>query len=1812
MSAGSSINVVCGTVSIENGKVLGTITDDSGGVGTTTITKIGGQIGDNANDTANVTLTGTQDSFTQSDGSIEGATTISMKNSGITYRNSFNNQTNGKIIGNATSGTALKVTMTEGGNTFSQSGNNASITEKVEILITRNASTDRTLAEQLNNVLNVSDASWIADAGGNKADAKPTITMQGGLASINQFGSSKINGTTTITTEGAYYSINALGQREYTGNKYTQSGTASVNENVQVFMKDGHSTYELTDSASVNSGILTGGVDGDGVRVSMTEGDNRYLQHGSSSINSVGNSETIISFTGGSNSLYGMYESATINQNTTIDLKTAENNRFHMFYTTGDTDGVATSLKIADNSTVNMDQGSSEGNYFLMEAGTISSRGALVNFAAGTNDGNVINMNGAGTNKNVFTQLGGRVSYAGQNSGTTVKDTAKINLNGEKSTLNIFELSTTNDVDNAAYNDYTVYIGSNDSVDATNNTSIHGIYHQDGGRKNNYVTITGGQNLFWVSGYADYDADTVINPGSGTVTGNNVAVIDLKPSTTPGTQGHSLLSSRVGSNLDTVHTTDPAFTGTLDMSNTKSGSNNIFLANGDVYGDITTSGEAASGSKSVTNVYVGYVNEDSGNNQGYNWYYNNDYDLTKLSSGVIPNNGDTHAGPELGPYFGMSYINQTANNHLEVKSILGGGGDMHVQVTAGNAYNIKGIVGAADDVIDAGMFNVASGSLPYNYPYMISNLIYREGFAANASAKYSWIYQGTTSPGALPTNTNHDYRDFRYTTHFSNDRNYQVYSVLNQDLVNVGAYVDDRNNGAYLFHSPTNVTIGAITDKWTLDNSYGAIDLSSTTEFMPVMWSSNGTVLRDNHTTLYYDNPANYGPHTYSEFYKGKQAQITAGMVNVYAGSKLTIHQNFDATDASLVAFNQSDENDARRNIIDNLNIIGAPDENEEDCEDCGYTTKADHRAIVTLDRTTIHTLTDGVAITHYQDRKNAGYTTRDSITSNVVVGTNGILQGFGEFKSATDHSPKHANVIGDVAVLAGGMIRPYDGAVQDEVTGEQTSGIFVMHGNALSGKPGYSPTFSKDITNLMGVTMKIDGKMYFESMSRLSTRLFAVEDGDNVLRVISDGRDTTIGNDRYTPLGEIATVRKYWGDSLEVTKEIDFNEVAYSSIYLQNGVFNPFSPAELAAGVSSAGEPIASLFNKRIGDLSVWQGVSQHHKVQYVPTFGFVNELYSKLNYQIYRGDDQTGEQTYYYQVLYADSGADRIAALEGMPDANHIFNRDILFSDMLGNWSFEKQDGGKGVVLRFRQLAKHPQDGGIAIEEKIRNSREVALKLDEIRYPFLTAYNMADSSLQGLFHADPSLDGDTTADGQSGVKYETPYQNGANNEDPYYAYGGNPYDRSGFDGDIETYYRDNQDRFSNYRDVWVKDISNYLHALQLNLGSASEIHHSLRLLSAEPYASQASADLQAMNMFIGSRERNGVSAMFLVEKNKEPQPDPDPDNYYGNFVDPIAKDAPAGYVDNPTRFWATALGYHTYRDGMGDEYGFDTHASGMQIGSIKEKGDIYYGVTAGYTRSRNSWEELQAVNHTDNYMGEAIFGIHQDFGFVEGHVNYGESRHRMVRDLTQGSYLNGGEYDAYMDCDTTDNYFNGVYQAEHTGKYTSLTRGGGLRVGMQKVFFGKWLFLPTLGVRYMDVRNKDAFTEKGKDIDAFRLVFGKGAIKRKSLQIPAMVRISRSIGFNNGGPTIITPELRLGATVECLDRNGKIENFKWIGNPIPNRYMKAWGLKEDRVQYQVGATIEVSRRGRFYAAVNYDLHFDDSFSSYNHSFSLQSGINF
>ncbi|MCL2001028.1 MAG: hypothetical protein FWG74_06300, partial [Planctomycetes bacterium] len=426
--------------------------------------------------------------------------------------------------------------------------------------------------------------------------------------------------------------------------------------------------------------------------------------------------------------------------------------------------------------------------------------------------------------------------------------------------------------------------------------------------------------------------------------------------------------------------------------------------------------------------------------------------------------------------------------------------------------------------------------------------------------------------------------------------NYLAYSILNAGVINVGdgdPARPDPDDG-----SPrTTLTIGAITNM-DHDNTYRAQDLEQND---PIPEKPNN----------FSPDPPYNGPPSgsvppppepeipalfYDDFYvsagdsagDGYQAQITAHTVNVVRNSKLTIHENIDRFGEGE-PFYLSDD---RRNVIVNLGIEGYPVESP--CSDCGYdaTQSRENLAVVTIDRTTIYT-----------------YDTHTLTLGEIKVGVNGILQGFGEItKIGTfgdpgdpiDRTPLRPNVLGNVLVKRGGKIRPFDAE------------IFIMNWVSVDdpGDPDYRSFEENDFYagRLKGLTFKVDeipgvpdsGITKFESASRLSTRLFADPDWDydedKVKNLYISGDGTDVGT--VLPNG-LTEVKRYLADSLN-SYTLDFGQVQDYSIY------------EDADYYSREG----------------WSGVKQSDKVQYDPVFGFANEIKSKLEFNIYQGDE-TGEMS-------------------------------------------------------------------------------------------------------------------------------------------------------------------------------------------------------------------------------------------------------------------------------------------------------------------------------------------------------------------------------------------------------------------------------------------------------------------------------------------------------------------------------------------------------------------------------------------------------
>ncbi|MCC8180777.1 MAG: autotransporter outer membrane beta-barrel domain-containing protein [Planctomycetes bacterium] len=902
---------------------------------------------------------------------------------------------------------------------------------------------------------------------------------------------------------------------------------------------------------------------------------------------------------------------------------------------------------------------------------------------------------------------------------------------------------------------------------------------------------------------------------------------------------------------------------------------------------------------------------------------------------------------------------------------------------------------------------------------------------------------------------------YNYTS--GEDYDYIVYSVLGNEIVNIGGTGDHAR-----------VVIGAI-DYAANNNSYASIDLNT---------------------------------GVFAQYYNGHQAQISAGTVNVFANSKLTIHENADVMGANAAL------NDHFRNVVDNMVIQGTPGQYDNN-------TAGASKAVVTIDRTTLQG-------TVAYDPATAGS------GSKIIVGMNGILQGFGEFTaSSASHDPLRANVIGTVDIKTGGMLRPYDGEIfkfqgtvgtqfiDGPAEGETQAEYFARRDAWLAANLS-NQAFENNTNQLKGLIFQVDGKTTFDMASHYSTRLWAQQDGNKTLDIMSDGEDFMNDGTTLVAKGDTATVTRYHSDGLS-SSEFNFDDI---------------------------------LTNNTSTD---WVA-RQANKVQYEPVFGARNELRSKMDFELYKGTG-TDERTYYFQVAYSDGGTP-IDALVGYDDANHLFNRDIVFSDMLGQWSFLKQDGDSGVVLRFRMLAPHPVFGGITSIMPDRNAREAARKIDEMRYPFTTAYNTEIGTYIGF---DPS------------------HANG------YGAGNASGYNIDGYSGNMDGYYS-SQPQFTNYRPEWIADFENYLRGLQLSVPDGETLHEIIRLVHPEPYATMTAVNLNVMDMFTANRMRNGMSALYAVEERDEKV-------NYGPAHD---GNRDVQFVANPFRIWTSAFGNNARHDRSGQEYGYKDDVYGTSLGFIKEVGDFYLGATVGYARGDNEWKELNAEAKTDNYLTELHLGWRFGMAFVEAYGNYGHMRHTMNREILAGEPLNPDIGDPGI-----DGWHNGVYRARVKGKYHDQVYGGGLRLGYQKTLGESWLILPSIGINYLSSRNAD-FVETGRD-DAFgRLVFGKDQIKKSLYRIPVTVRVNKVFPL---GSFLLTPEARVGYTMTLGNRHGTATS-KFIGNPIDNRYFRAYGADPGQHAMNAGATLELSRAGRFYFAGNYDFYLTKA--SRVHSYSIQAGLNF
>lgn len=575
-------------------------------------------------------------------------------------------------------------------------------------------------------------------------------------------------------------------------------------------------------------------------------------------------------------------------------------------------------------------------------------------------------------------------------------------------------------------------------------------------------------------------------------------------------------------------------------------------------------------------------------------------------------------------------------------------------------------------------------------------------------------------------------------------------------------------------------------------------------------------------------------------------------------------------------------------------------------------------------------------------------------------------------------------------------------------------------------------------------------------------------------------------------------------------------------------------------------------------------QGLSEKdvnkYKVQYDPVFGFNYELVSKQKFNVARpSDPDINKNQYEFMILERTDGG---VIQQNNETAESLFSRDIIKSDMLGLWNYEFRNDGKEVWVTYRMTAEHPSNGGLAIDATTPNSRNAAVVLDVWRYPFQTNYN---SEYHSIVAADPSL-----GNGPN----QTNAANHNNNELADYG--------AGYNGDMNDFYAGNQEKYGNYATYFISDFEHLLLNTQYDVGDTQKMEEFLRQVHGESFASMTGVNLRLMNGFIANRERNTMSALYQVEENLVRDVAIQADQGYANMVYPQEEEQ---YVCNPIRFWAAAFGQDGKQKRVGSEYGYKVDYYGGSLGAIKEFGDLYVGLTAGYADQTAKFDELVARNDSRAYLGELHAGYRFGMAFVEAHGNYGYVDQKMKRSI---------------------NANNGQYRGETHADYSDRIFGGGVRLGYQHLFGNdKWLLVPTLGLTYMRTEN-NLFEEKGRYDLSVRMIFNKGDINRENYRVPLTLRLSRPFAIRE---FVIAPEIRAGYTQILGDKRGHTKQ-RYAGMPIPDVFFESVGVKDGDYEVQLGASLEISRRGRFYIAGNYDYSFHRK--SHFHNFSLQAGLNF
>ena len=958
-----------------------------------------------------------------------------------------------------------------------------------------------------------------------------------------------------------------------------------------------------------------------------------------------------------------------------------------------------------------------------------------------------------------------------------------------------------------------------------------------------------------------------------------------------------------------------------------------------------------------------------------------------------------------------------------------------------------------------------------------------------------------------------------------NAQNYNTrdYSAATKETITGNNSTEEYNAGQYLVYTLLNVG-DTVTVNTGADVRVGVIDYNDNDD--GALTNLNRYKFEAQSLTSDAFDAINSWDYSANTAYSGPnalEAQITANKVDVHG--TLVIHENIYNWGKDKAAIAADDTH----NIINTLTVKNG--------------------GKVTIDRSSIHGTGAGGA--------------------QVDVDAGGTLFGFGHFGGNTtgpnnsivqpgsdifgEKTPVRSNVDGSVTLAAGavnagtGRVQQAGGRIQPYNTDLFTLGWGGLQ-PGIGGGPAYRPgeTETDAVEKLMGVVFRTENKFEFKETSFLSTRLFAEFDATG-----NPNEDIRIDGNK--PL--------HYSDAV-LANELVFADVlaAVTAPALGNG-------SDL---------PIRNTLQSKI---------AQSTKVQYDPVFGLHNELKSKLDFKLYEGGGITNDkQTYYFNVA---SSENVIAELAGYDDANHLFNRMILKSDMLGEWTFlydwdeTTSTGQHNIILRYRMLAEHPQNGGLVIRETERNNILVAKYLDEIRYPFVTDTSML--NLPKDYAGDiVGLDYDSSSvydkDGNYSAHSDDPADKNELDRDWLI------YNNKGYTGDMVQWYRDNLPTpATQWKDEYMMDWEDLLHAFQLELQDGGKgMSRGLRMLHAEPYANLSESNFNVMGQFIRNRERNSVSALYEVENPDYPRDFNEVDTMFDPVLDAGRMDR---FVQNPIRFWASGFGTTGSGRKSGTEYGFDQEIWGGSLGVVKEFGDLYGGLTVGYARAHNTWDDIPSGGTTKSYMAEALIGYRLPgmfFGELYADYSYGEQKMSRHFDIA--------------------NYYTGTA----TGDFNDHLYAGGLRFGWQKPFWGSWLFLPTVGFQVMHYR-AGAFTETGRANMAPLLKVHDGWMNRTMYKVPMMARVSRAWAIND--TMVLTPEFRAGITPIFGNTRGKVK-AEWVGNPFPDRTFVSYGVDRGRYEAEIGATIELSRKGRFYVAGNYDLVY--SKNNTMHNYSIQAGWNF